>query len=350
MKILVIGPSWIGDMMMSHSLYQNLKSANPNIIIDVMAPSWSHPLLLRMPEVNEALLMPLGHGVIKLMERWSLSKKLRIKHYDQAFVLPGSFKSAIIPFFAAIPQRTGWRGEMRYGLLNDIRILNRTALPLMVQRYVALSYQKSYTDNAKNLPQPFPMPKLKVHEEEKHITLKTFGLCNTDRPIIGLCPGAASGLSKQWPYYHYATLAKNLIAKGYQILTLGSMHEQSTSQKILLSIPNTMRNYYHNLVGYTHLEEAIIMLSCCHTVISNDSGLMHITAALDRPLIALYGLSNPEFTPPLSKKARIIHAMNKYHRLRRKSASTGYHQSLVNIKPDRVMYEMEELHDNTIKG
>ncbi|VFP83320.1 lipopolysaccharide heptosyltransferase II [Candidatus Erwinia haradaeae] len=345
MKILIIGPSWIGDMMMSHSLYRTLKMQNPDSVIDVLAPAWSHPLLLRMPEVNAALLMPLGHGVIKFMERWYLSQKLRIKNYDQAFVLPGSFKSSLIPFLAAIPHRTGWRGEMRYGLLNDIRILKKSAFPLMVQRYVALSCQKSCIHNTSDLPHPLLMPKLQVHEKEKHMTLRTFGLLNQSRPMIGFCPGTALSLSKQWPYYHYAALARTLINKGYRILVFGSVHDKNTGEKILLKIPSEMRQYYHNLTGKTHLEEAVVMLSCCHTVISNDSGLMHITAALDRPLIGLYGLSNPQFTPPLSTKARIICDTNKYPPLRNTRTSIGYHQSLININPDRVMNEIDKLHD-----
>ncbi|VFP80155.1 lipopolysaccharide heptosyltransferase II [Candidatus Erwinia haradaeae] len=345
MKILIIGPSWIGDMMMSHSLYRALKIKNPESIIDVMAPSWSHPLLLRMPEVNEALLMPLGHGEIKWKERWNISQKLRIRNYNQAFVLPGSFKSALIPFLASIPRRTGWRGEMRYGLLNDIRILDHTIFPLMVQRYVALSYQKSYFYNRCNLLQDFPMPELKVSEEEKQTTLDAFQLLNQKRQIIGFCPGSASGLSKQWPYYHYAMLAKKLIEKGYRVLVIGSIHEQNIGEKILQNLPKKMHEYYHNLAGKTHLEDAIIILSCCHTIISNDSGLMHISAALNRPLLALYGISNPKFTPPLSKKAKIIDSMGKTRSIKMNHNSISYHQSLINLQPALVINELQNLHD-----
>ena len=137
MKILVVGPSWVGDMMMSQSLYRTLKARYPQAIIDVMAPAWCRPLLSRMPEVNEAIPMPLGHGALELGERRKLGHSLREKRYDRAYVLPNSFKSALVPFFAGIPHRTGWRGEMRYGLLNDARVLDKAAWPLMVERYVA---------------------------------------------------------------------------------------------------------------------------------------------------------------------------------------------------------------------
>ena len=158
MKILVIGPSWVGDMMMSQSLYRTLKAVTPSAEIDVMAPAWCRPLLDRMPEVNEALAMPLGHGALALGERRRLGVALREKRYDRAYVLPNSFKSALVPFFANIPQRTGWRGEMRYGLLNDIRTLDKAAFPLMVQRYVALAYERKHVHSWKDLAQPLLWP------------------------------------------------------------------------------------------------------------------------------------------------------------------------------------------------
>ncbi|HAG7044509.1 TPA: lipopolysaccharide heptosyltransferase II, partial [Salmonella enterica subsp. enterica serovar Typhimurium] len=160
MKILVIGPSWVGDMMMSQSLYRTLKARYPQAIIDVMAPAWCRPLLSRMPEVNEAIPMPLGHGALEIGERRRLGHSLREKRYDRAWVLPNSFKSALIPFFANIPHRTGWRGEMRYGLLNDARVLDKDAWPLMVERYVALAYDKGVMRTAKDLPQPLLWPQL----------------------------------------------------------------------------------------------------------------------------------------------------------------------------------------------
>ena len=123
MKILVVGPSWVGDMMMAQSLYRTLRARYPQAIIDVMAPAWCRPLLSRMPEVNEAIPMPLGHGALAIGERRKLGHSLRERRYDRAYVLPNSFKSALVPFFANTPLRTGWRGEMRYGLLNDARVL-----------------------------------------------------------------------------------------------------------------------------------------------------------------------------------------------------------------------------------
>ena len=113
MKILVIGPSWVGDMMMSQSLYRTLKAEYPAAVIDVMAPAWCRPLLARMPEVRHAIPMPLGHGAFAFDERRRLGLALRESGYDRAYVLPNSFKSALIPYFSGIKHRIGWRGEMR---------------------------------------------------------------------------------------------------------------------------------------------------------------------------------------------------------------------------------------------
>lgn len=221
MKIFVVGPSWVGDMMMSQSLYRTLKALHPAATIDVMAPAWCRPLLEKMPEVDNAIPMPLGHGALAIGERRRLGKQLKENGYTHAYVLPNSLKSALVPFFADIPKRTGWRGEMRYGLLNDLRPLNKDAFPLMVERYVALAYDKQKVQKATDLPQPLLWPKLSVTENDIATTLSQFSL-STQRPAIGFCPGAEFGPAKRWPHYHYATLAQKLIEQGYQIFLFGS--------------------------------------------------------------------------------------------------------------------------------
>lgn len=342
MKILVIGPSWVGDMMMSQSLYRTLKALHPEALIDVMAPAWCRPLLSRMPEVNEALAMPLGHGALALGERRELGKALRTKGYDRAYVLPNSFKSALVPFFAGIKQRIGWRGEMRYGLLTDLRVLDKPAFPLMVERYVALAYDRQRIKSARDLPQPLFWPQLQVNEEEKAATAAAFSLDST-RPAIGFCPGAEFGPAKRWPHYHYADLAQQLIDRGYQILLFGSAKDHETGQQILQSLNESARQHCRNLAGETQLEQAVILLAHCRAVVSNDSGLMHIAAALNRPLVALYGPSSPDFTPPLSQQARVIRLITGYHKVRKGDADQGYHQSLIDIRPARVITELENL-------
>ncbi|HCD7745241.1 TPA: ADP-heptose--LPS heptosyltransferase RfaF [Serratia marcescens] len=336
MKILVIGPSWVGDMMMSQSLYRTLKAEYPSAEIDVMAPAWCRPLLARMPEVNQALAMPLGHGALGLGERRRLGRALRANRYDRAYVLPNSFKSALVPFFADIPQRTGWRGEMRYGLLNDVRVLDKAAFPLMVQRYVALAYDKGRIQRADDLPQPLLWPRLQVSDEEIADTTAAFNLTDS-RPIVGFCPGAEFGPAKRWPHYHYAALAQRLIESGYQIALFGSAKDHEAGEQIRAALQEDARAFCLNLAGKTQLEQAVILIAACRAVVSNDSGLMHVAAALNKPLIALYGPSSPDFTPPLSDKARVIRLISGYHKVRKGDAEQGYHQSLIDIQPQQVL-------------
>ena len=341
MKILVIGPSWVGDMMMSQSLYRTLKAEHPDAVIDVMAPAWCRPLLSRMPEVNQALAMPLGHGALEIGERRRLGKSLRGSHYDRAYVLPNSFKSALVPFFAGIKRRVGWRGEMRYGLLNDLRKLDKAAFPLMVERYVALGYDTPVS-SAKQLPQPLLWPQLQVEDQEKIETAAQFQL-SADRPIVGFCPGAEFGPAKRWPHYHYAALAQQLIAEGYQVVLFGSAKDRPTGEEIIAALPDEARSHCRNLSGDTSLEQAVILLAHCRAVVSNDSGLMHIAAALNRPLVALYGPSSPDFTPPLARQARVIRLITGYHKVRKGDAEQGYHQSMIDIQPVRVYQELNAL-------
>ncbi|MBH2731804.1 ADP-heptose--LPS heptosyltransferase RfaF [Serratia marcescens] len=336
MKILVIGPSWVGDMMMSQSLYRTLKAEYPSAEIDVMAPAWCRPLLARMPEVNQALAMPLGHGALGLGERRRLGRALRANRYDRAYVLPNSFKSALVPFFADIPQRTGWRGEMRYGLLNDVRVLDKAAFPLMVQRYLALAYDKGRIQRADDLPQPLLWPQLQVSDEEIADTTAAFNLTGS-RPIVGFCPGAEFGPAKRWPHYHYAALAQRLIESGYQIALFGSAKDHEAGEQIRAALQEDARDFCLNLAGKTQLEQAVILIAACRAVVSNDSGLMHVAAALNKPLIALYGPSSPDFTPPLSDKARVIRLISGYHKVRKGDAEQGYHQSLIDIQPQQVL-------------
>ncbi|MBD2804179.1 ADP-heptose--LPS heptosyltransferase RfaF [Xenorhabdus sp. ZM] len=343
MKILVIGPSWVGDMMMSQSLYRTLKALYPNAEIDVMAPAWCRPLLAKMPEVNQAIAMPLGHGALALGERRRLGISLRENKYDRAYVLPNSFKSALVPFFANIPLRTGWRGEMRYGLLNDIRTLNKSAFPLMVQRYVALACDGKTACNAEALPQPILWPQLSVNDEEIAESTSAFNISD-HRPIIGFCPGAEFGPAKRWPHYHYAAAAEELITqKGYQILLFGSAKDHEAGEDIRKLLSNDAREECLNLAGKTSLEQAVNIIAACDAIVTNDSGLMHVAAALNRPLVALYGPSSPDFTPPLSDKAEVIRLITGYHKIRKGDSDGGYHQSLIDIQPEKVIASLEKL-------
>jgi heptosyltransferase-2 len=304
MKILIVGPAWVGDMVMAQSLFMCLKLQHPDCQIDVLAPAWSLALLNRMPEVNRALPLDIAHGEFGLGKRLALGRELRAAGYDQALVLPNSFKSALIPLFARIPLRTGWRGEARSWLLNDCRSLDKETLPLMVQRFVALAYPVS---PPWLLAGKAPVPRLRVDAARQKAALAKFGL-ETDKPVLILCPGAEYGPSKQWPEAHYAAVAAHYLQPqcGYQVWLLGSAHDRATAERVLAGVrPSTLADC-HNLCGETTLSDAIDLLALATLVVSNDSGLMHVAAALDRPLVVVYGSTSPAFTPPLSAKARTV--------------------------------------------
>ena len=300
MKILIVGPSWVGDMVMAQALFKVLKDQDGASRLHVLAPAWSRPLLDRMPEVEVAIDLPFGHGVIDLKARRDFALTLRAEAYDQAIVLPNSMKSALIPFWAGIPKRTGWRGEMRYGLLNDLRVLDEALYPLMVERFVALGQRKGTL-----LPHPLPQPRLVIDAVAREAAAAKWSLSPGSRPVMALCPGAEFGSSKRWPEAYYAQLAKERIAAGHQVWLFGSQKDRSVTQAILSALSDDAKAHCVDLAGQTSLAEAIDLLSFASVVVSNDSGLMHVAAALNRPLVAVYGSTSPAFTPPLASRVRI---------------------------------------------
>ncbi|UDG81480.1 ADP-heptose--LPS heptosyltransferase 2 [Candidatus Profftia lariciata] len=327
---------------MSHSLYRTLKVQYPDASIDVMAPHSCCSLLKRMPEINQVITMPLGHGVLNISQRYRLGKMLRNNYYDHAYVLPNSFKSALIPFFASIPCRIGWKGEMRYGLLTNVYTkINKNILPLMVERYVALAYPLQEIKTTKKLSQPLLWPILSVSNKEITETITKFNL-TYNRYCIGLCPGAEFGPAKRWPHYHYATLAQKLIEEGYHIFFFGSDKDKTIANNIYYLLKKN-RNNCSNLIGKTTLDQVTILIAACRAIVTNDSGLMHIAAALNKPLVALYGPSSPNFTPPLSNTAKIIRLSTGYLKIRKGNAEYNYDYSLTNIKPDVVLQELKLL-------
>jgi heptosyltransferase-2 len=304
MKILIVGPAWVGDMVMAQSLFMCLKQQHPDAVIDVLAPAWSEPLLSRMPEVHRALPLDIAHGELGLGKRLAIGRELRAAGYDQAIVLPNSFKSALIPCFAHIPLRTGWRGEARGWLLNDSRKLDKEKYPLMVQRFVALAYR---APPSWLLAGNVPVPRLRVDASVQQTVLAKFGL-DTDKPVLVLCPGAEYGPSKQWPEAHYAAVAAHYLQPqcGYQVWMLGSARDRAVAERVLSDLPASTRANCRNLCGETTLGEAIDILAAATMVVSNDSGLMHVAAAVGRPLVVVYGSTSPAFTPPLSARARTV--------------------------------------------
>src|SRR5690606_8080302 len=256
-------PSWVGDMVMAQSLFRCLAEEHPGVLIDVLAPEWCRPLLERMPEVNAALLMPIGHGELALGKRRRLGHELRAQAYDQAIVLPNSFKSALVPRFAGIPRRTGGRGEKRGWLLNDCRDLDKQRYPLMVQRFAALAYPPGH-----KLPDPLPAPRLRQDREQARALRERFGL-GASHGVIGLCPGAEFGPAKQWPARHYAALAQAMVDEGRQVWLFGSARDAAVAEAIIEQVHAAQRANCHNLCGATSLGEAVDLLGECALVVSN---------------------------------------------------------------------------------
>lgn len=283
-------------MVMAQSLLMRLKQQNPRTQIDVLAPAWVAPLLARMPQVNEVIANPFGHGALQLGSRRALGKQLRDKNYSAAYVLPNSLKSTLIPFFAGIPKRIGFKGEARYGLINVMHQLDEQKLPLMVERFAMLAQAPAET-----LQRPIERPSLHVTEDMRATTLKKFDL-NASKPAIAFCPGAEYGPAKRWPTKHFGELAKKLVAQNYQVWIVGSAKETPLGAEIQAASGGICVD----LTGKTNLGEVIDLISAAEKVVSNDSGLMHLAAALDKPTAALFGSTSPGFTPPLSDKAKVI--------------------------------------------
>lgn len=324
-------------MMMAQALFKQIKQQNPDAQIDVLASAWTLPLLTRMPEVDGAIEMPLGHGKVSLGVRYRLGKRLAQGGYHQAILLPNSFKSALIPVFAGIPLRTGWRGEMRYGLLNDIRLLHKERYPLMVQRYIALAYPPDAP-----LPERFSYPQLVVDASRQPQLLTKFQLQRA-RPLLILCPGAEYGPSKRWPENYYAEVAAQKIKEGWQVWLLGSAKDRPVAEAIRNQVGDKQQSYCCNLAGITSLDEAIDLMSMADAVITNDSGLMHIAAALQRPMVVIYGSSSPAFTPPLAEQVKVVSLAVDCGPCFERQCPRQHHRCLQDLPPARVLESLAEL-------
>ncbi len=286
-KLLVVAPSWIGDTIMMQPLLMRLKARQPDAQIHVLAPGWSAPLLGRMPEVAATIVNPFAHGEFSWNGRRALGHRLASTGFHQAYVLPNSWKSALVPWFAGIPRRVGYTGEARYLLLNERHA--KSALPRLVDRYAALA---GPADG------PTPNPRLTATPEQQLAARAALGLPLDAAPVV-FCPGAEYGPAKRWPAHHFATLAQRLDAP---VWIVGSAKDAPIGAEIARLADGAALD----LCGRTDLEQAIDIIAGARAVVSNDSGLMHVAAALDRPLVALYGSSSPVYTPPLSPRATIL--------------------------------------------
>lgn len=324
-RILIVGPAWVGDMVMAQSLFKVLRAESPDATIDVIAPPWSEPLLARMAEVRRAVPLPIGHGELKLAERIRVGRSLRDERYDRAIVLPRSAKAALVPFFADIPHRTGFRGEMRYGLLNDVRRLDRSRLDQTVKRFIALGLP-----SAAALPPP-PHPELAIDTETRARFARHLGADGRD--VVALMPGAAYGPAKCWPLEYFAELATALAAARVLVVVLGSAGEREVGEQIRRHGGSDVVN----LCGETRLEETIDVLSLSGAAVTNDSGLMHVAAGAGTQVVAIYGSTSAEFTPPLTDRKTIVSLGLDCSPCFARECPLGHLRCLRDITPNRVL-------------
>ena len=332
-KILIVAPSWVGDMVMGQTLLKLLKQQENNCQIDVLVNNWALDVVKRMPEVSKVHSNPFKHGEFALLKRIKLGLQLRHEKYDQVFVMANSFKSALVPFFAGIPKRTGFLGEMRYGLLNDYFKLDKQALPLMIDRFCALA------NNGKK-PANIQYPQFNVDHIQQAKVLANLGL-KLDLPVICLCPAAEYGPAKRWPSAHFAELANKLQELGYQVWIMGSSKDQALAEEIIQAAK--VQTQLYNLCGRTDLVEVIDLLACAKVVVSNDSGLMHVACAVNVPVIAVYGSSSPDFTPPLSNLAIIEQLSLDCSPCFARTCKYGHYNCLQLIKPEMILNQINKL-------
>ena len=329
MKALIVAPSWIGDTVLAQPLFMRLHENIPDLQLDALAARWVAPVLERMPQIARVIDSPFSHGELSLKARHRLARELTGDGYQRAYVLPNSLKSALIPFFADIPERIGFVGESRYGLINRRHTLDKALLPQMVERFAQLA-EIPGTAPAR----PLPLPRLSSRRVQRVATLASLRVDLPARLAI-FCPGAEYGPAKRWPARHFATLAESLADKGYAVWLLGSAKDRSIGDDIVSQVHSARLPL--NLCGATSLSQAIDLLGAASFVVCNDSGLMHVAAALGRPLIAVYGSSSPGFTPPLSPQAKIISLQLECSPCFKRECPLGHLDCLNRLDPQRVL-------------
>ena len=285
---LVIAPQWIGDAVMTEPLLRRLHARGERLTVGALP--WVAPVYRAMPQVADVIEFPFAHGGLQFKARRSIAKRIA-GQFDKAYVLPNSLKSALLPFLASIPQRIGYLGETRIGLLTH-RLKNPKNKPPMVAFYSALSGETGLAHDR---------PQLHINAADIAPTLNDLGL--RQGAYVVFAPGAEFGPAKRWPARHFAELAAKL---GLPVVLLGSGKEAALCDEIAAPVNAVQAGKCLNLAGKTSLPQALGLIAASRSTVSNDSGLMHVAAALGVPQVAIFGSSSPLHTPPLSDKARVL--------------------------------------------
>ena len=334
-RTLIISPNWIGDAVMAQPLLQLLRHAHPDRAIDVLTPPSVAPVWRAMAEVDTVLETPFRHGALQLMERWKYAQLLRERGYADAYVLPNTLKYALIPWLARIRERVGYKGEMRYGLINVMHHDDVPPRP-MVPFYAALA-----RDPAQPLRPKVPRPRLHVAAEASATTCAEMGM-DSSRPLVVFAPGAEFGAAKRWPAEHFAALAREVFAAdpSAQVAMLGSPKDKAAGDEI---IAITGDDGMFNLAGATSLDEAIALIARAKAVVANDSGLLHIASALNRPVVALYGPTDPNHAPPFSDVAKSISLHLGCAPCQQRECPLGHHNCMRQMMPELVWKELRPM-------
>ena len=294
-RSLVIAPQWIGDAVMTEPLMRLLAARGETLT--VAALPWVAPVYRAMSSVTEILELPFGHGGLQWSERRALGLSLK-GHFDRAYLGPNSLKSALIPWFAAIPKRVGYQGEHRYGLLTT-RLPNpsRQSRGSMVAHYLALAQENTASEKQSPL---LDLPLSVLQESLAALQLQS-------NAYMVLAPGAEYGPAKRWPTKHFSELA---ILADKPVVLLGSAKEAALCEDIASAANEHRPGSTRSLAGKTNLTQAMAAIAAAHSVVSNDSGLMHVAAAFGVPQVALFGSSSPIHTPPLNSRAAVLWLKN----------------------------------------
>lgn len=338
-RLLVIAPNWIGDAVMAQPLLALLKQQLPNCSIDVLAPSWVAPVLRAMPEVDTVIEAPFKHGALQLGERWKFAQQLRERHYAAAYVLPNTLKFALVPWLAGIKRRIGYKGEHRYGLINYMHFDDPMQPRAMVAFYAAMA-------SAPNAPllKNLPMPTLHLEVAKVQAALATLGI-DSDQTIVAFAPGAEFGTAKRWPTQHFAALAESILQLKPQakILLMGSHKDVAVCEEIRTLCADGVRANVLQLAGQTSLDQAIALLAGANVLVSNDSGLMHIASALNRPVIALYGPTDPDHAPPFSASSVVLSLRLNCAPCKQRDCPLGHHACMRDMTSELVWQPLQTL-------
>ena len=330
-RTLVISPNWIGDAVMSQPLLRLLKQQNPGRPIDVLAPPSVAPVWRAMKEVDSVLETPFRHGPLQLGERWKYGRLLRQQGYADAYVLPNTLKYALIPLFAGIGKRVGYKGEMRFGLIN--RMHHDTVPPRpMVPFYAALASEPG----AQQV--DVPRPAMQVAGAVIDALCARLGI-DRAQPLVVFAPGAEFGAAKRWPARHFAALAQAIMEResGSQVALLGSPKDKTACDEIV-AITGTGGMF--NLAGVTRLDEAIALIAGAAAVVANDSGLLHIASALNRPVVGLYGPTDPDHAPPFSDMAKAVSLRLACSPCRQRECPLGHHDCMEKMDAQLVWHAL----------